>query len=139
VRADALFAKFLQTQRDQRLLIATRDDLAAVYAKNAIEMNGQQSDCIIVSQGLDPIIDGGASEKKEIDPNAADDARPCRHPRSARPRFRRRVMGQHDFHCCANGRNTGSGMDEHCAQHPPGAAMGRDDLYLSIAAAAPRA
>jgi hypothetical protein len=69
VRADALFAKFLQTQRDQRLLIATRDDLAAVYAKNAIEMNRRQSDCIIVSQGLDPIIDGGASEKKEIDPN----------------------------------------------------------------------
>ncbi len=69
MRADALFAKFLQTQRDQRLLIATRDDLAAVYAKNAIEMNRRQSDCIIVSQGLDPIIDGGASEKKEIDPN----------------------------------------------------------------------
>jgi hypothetical protein len=56
VRADALFANFLQTQRDQRLLIATRDDLAAVYAKNAIEMNRRQSDCIIVSQGLDPII-----------------------------------------------------------------------------------
>ena len=69
MRADALFAKFLQTQRDQRLLIATRDDLAAVYAKNAIEMNRRQSDCIIVSQGLDPIMDGGASEKKEIDPN----------------------------------------------------------------------
>ena len=64
-----LLAKFLQTQRDQRLLIATRDDLAAVYAKNAIEMNRRQIDCIIVSQGLDPIMDGGASEKKEIDPN----------------------------------------------------------------------
>ena len=63
MRADALLAKFLQTQRDQRLLIATRDDLAAVYAKNAIEMNRRQSDCIIVSQGLDPIIHGGASEK----------------------------------------------------------------------------
>ena len=51
MRADALLAKFLQTQRDQRLLIATRDDLAAVYAKNAIEMNRRQSDCIFVSQG----------------------------------------------------------------------------------------
>jgi ABC-type sugar transport system substrate-binding protein len=69
VRADALLAKFLQTQRGQRLLIATLDDLAAVYAKNAIEMNRRQSDCIIVSQGLDLNIHGGASEKKEIDPN----------------------------------------------------------------------
>ena len=69
VRADALLAKFLQTERGQRLLIATLDDLAAVYAKNAIEMNRRQSDCIIVSQGLDPNIHGGASEKKEIDPH----------------------------------------------------------------------
>jgi ABC-type sugar transport system substrate-binding protein len=69
VRADALMTKFLQTQQGQRLLIATLDDLAAVYAKNAIEMNRRQSDCIIVSQGLDPNIHGGASEKKEIDPN----------------------------------------------------------------------
>ena len=59
----------MQTQRGERLLIATLDDLAAVYAKNAIEMNRRQSDCIIVSQGLDPNIHGGASEKKEIDPN----------------------------------------------------------------------
>jgi len=32
-------------------------------------MNRRQSDCIIVSQGLDPNIHGGASEKKEIVPN----------------------------------------------------------------------
>ena len=69
VRADALLTKFLQTQRGRRLLIATLDDLAAVYAKNAVEMNRRQSDCIIVSQGLDSNIHGGASEKKEIDPN----------------------------------------------------------------------
>jgi ribose transport system substrate-binding protein len=69
VRADALLAKFLQAERGQRMLIATLDDLAAVYAKNAIEMNRRQSDCVIVSQGLDPNIHGGASEKKEIDPN----------------------------------------------------------------------
>jgi heme-degrading monooxygenase HmoA len=68
VRADALMTKFLRTERG-RLLIATLDDLAAVYAKNAIEMNRRQSDCIIVSQGLDHNIHGGASEKKEIDPN----------------------------------------------------------------------
>ena len=69
VRADALLAKFLQTQRGQHILIATLDDLAAVYAKNAIEMNRRQSDCVIVSQGLDRNIHGSASEKKEIDPN----------------------------------------------------------------------
>ena len=69
VRADALMTKFLLTQRGQRLVIATLDDLAAVYAKNAIEMNRRQSDCVIVSQGLDRNIHGGASEKKEIDPN----------------------------------------------------------------------
>jgi ribose transport system substrate-binding protein len=69
VRADALFAKFLQTQRGRRMLIATLDDLSAVYAKNAIEMNRRQSDCVIVSQGLDRNIHGSASEKKEIDPN----------------------------------------------------------------------
>ena len=68
VRADALLTKFLRTEKG-RLLIATLDDLAAVYAKNAIEMNRRQSDCIIVSQGLDQNIHGGASEKKELDPN----------------------------------------------------------------------
>ena len=69
MRADALLTKFLLTQRGQRLLIATLDDLAAVYAKNAVEMNRRQSDCIIVSQGLDHNIHGGVSEKKELDPN----------------------------------------------------------------------
>jgi ribose transport system substrate-binding protein len=69
VRADALLAKYQQTQRGHRLLIATLDDLAAVYAKNAIEMNRRQSDCVIVSQGLDHNIHGSVSEKKEIDPH----------------------------------------------------------------------
>jgi ABC-type sugar transport system substrate-binding protein len=69
VRADALLTKFLLTQPGRRLLIATLDDLAAVYATRAIEMNRRQSDCVIVSQGLDPNIHGGVSEKKELDPN----------------------------------------------------------------------
>jgi hypothetical protein len=68
VRADALLTKFLRTQHG-RLLIATLDDLSAVHARNAIEMNRRQSDCIIVSLGLDRNIHGGASEKKELDPN----------------------------------------------------------------------
>src|SRR6516225_2323731 len=69
VRSDALLTKFLLTQPGQRLLIATLDDLAAVYAARAIEMNRRQSDCVIVSQGLDLNIHGGTSEKKELDPN----------------------------------------------------------------------
>src|SRR6516164_7017441 len=69
VRADSLLTKFLLTEPDQRLLIATLDDLAAVYAARAIEMNRRQGDCVIVSQGLDPNIHGGVSEKKELDPN----------------------------------------------------------------------
>jgi ribose transport system substrate-binding protein len=69
MRADALLTRFLQAETDQRLLIAALDDLAAVYAKNAIELHRRQSDCIIVSQGLDHNIHGGASEKKELDPN----------------------------------------------------------------------
>jgi len=68
-RADALITKFLRTQPGQRLLIATLDDLSAIYAKNAIELNRRQSDCVIVSQGLDHNIHGGVSEKKELDPN----------------------------------------------------------------------
>ena len=56
-------------QPGRRLLIAALDDLAALYAKNAIEMQRRQSDCIIVSQGLDRNIHGGASEKKELDPS----------------------------------------------------------------------
>jgi len=62
-------ARHSPLERGQHVLIATLDDLAAVYAKNAVEMNRRQSDCIIVSQGLDRNIHGSASEKKEIDPN----------------------------------------------------------------------
>jgi ribose transport system substrate-binding protein len=68
VRADELLTKILRTESG-KLLVATLDDLAAIYAKNAIETNRRQSDCIIVSQGLDPNIHGGMTEKKEIDPN----------------------------------------------------------------------
>jgi ribose transport system substrate-binding protein len=68
VRADALLTKFLLNESG-KLLIATLDDLAAIYAKNAVEMNRRQGDCVIVSQGLDHNIHGGISEKKELDPS----------------------------------------------------------------------
>jgi ribose transport system substrate-binding protein len=69
VRADALLTKMLLIEPNRKLLIATLDDLSAIYARNAVELNRRQSDCVIVSQGLDPHIHGGVSEKKEIDPN----------------------------------------------------------------------
>ncbi len=69
VRADALLTRFLLSEPGRRLLIATLDDLSAVHAKNAIELNRRQSTCVIVSQGVDHNIHGGASEKKELDPN----------------------------------------------------------------------
>jgi len=68
VRADALLTKLLLTESG-KLLIATLDDVAAIYAKNAVEMNRRQGDCVIVSQGLDHNIHGGVSEKKELDPS----------------------------------------------------------------------
>ena len=71
VRADALLTKFLQTQRGQRLLIATLDDLAAVYAKNAIEMNRRQSDCVIVSQGLDRTSTAAPTRRRRSTPTTA--------------------------------------------------------------------
>jgi ribose transport system substrate-binding protein len=69
MRAGALLTKFLLTERGRRVLIATLDDLSAIYARNAIALNGRQSDCIIVSQGCDRNIHGGMSEKKELDPS----------------------------------------------------------------------
>ena len=68
VRADALLTKFLLAQRGRRMLVATLDDLAAIYARNAIALNGRQSECIVVSQGCDHNIHGGINEKKELDP-----------------------------------------------------------------------
>jgi len=51
------------------VLIATLDDPTALAAKGAIERTARMGDCIIVSQGLDHSVHGGANDKKEIDPN----------------------------------------------------------------------
>ena len=67
-RAGALLTKFLLSERGRRVLIAALDDLSAIYARNAIALNGRQSDCIIVSQGCDRNIHGGINDKKELDP-----------------------------------------------------------------------
>ena len=68
VRAGSLLAKFLATQTRRKILVAALDDASALAAKSAVETAGRMSDCVIVSQGADRSIHGGASEKKEIDP-----------------------------------------------------------------------
>jgi ribose transport system substrate-binding protein len=68
VRAGGVLSKFLTAQTRRKVLVATLDDASALAAKSAIESAGRISDCVIVSQGADRSIHGGASEKKEIDP-----------------------------------------------------------------------
>lgn len=68
VRAGGVLAKFLTAQTKRKVLVATLDDASALAAKSAVETAGRISDCVIVSQGADRSIHGGASEKKEIDP-----------------------------------------------------------------------
>jgi ribose transport system substrate-binding protein len=69
VRLEGLLGKFLVSQTRRKVLIATLDDPTALAAKGAIERTGRIGDCIIVSQGLDRSVHGGANDKKEIDPN----------------------------------------------------------------------
>jgi ribose transport system substrate-binding protein len=68
VRAGGVLSKFLAAQTKRKVLVATLDDASALAAKSAVEAAGRNSDCVIVSQGADRSIHGGASEKKEIDP-----------------------------------------------------------------------
>jgi ribose transport system substrate-binding protein len=68
VRAGGVLSKFLTAQTRRKILVATLDDASALAAKSAVEAAGRISDCVIVSQGADRSIHGGASEKKEIDP-----------------------------------------------------------------------
>jgi len=69
VRVDGLLSKFLASQPRAKVLLATLDDPTALVAKGAIERTARMGDCIIVSQGLDHSVHGGANDKKEIDPN----------------------------------------------------------------------
>jgi ribose transport system substrate-binding protein len=52
-----------------RFLIAAMDDGTALSAKSALEALGRTADAAIVGIGCDRSVHGGASEKKEIDPN----------------------------------------------------------------------
>ena len=67
-RAEALIAKFLTAQPGRKVLIAALDDPTALAAKAGMELTRRLNDAVIISQGLDRSVHGGASEKKEIDP-----------------------------------------------------------------------
>lgn len=68
LRAEGVLVKYLAAQPRRRVLIASLDDPTALSARIGVEVAGRLHDCVIVSQGLDRSIHGGASEKKEIDP-----------------------------------------------------------------------
>jgi ribose transport system substrate-binding protein len=67
-RGDGLLAKFLMQQPRRKVLVAALDDPTALSARAAVEAAVRVNDCVIVGQGLDRSVHGGASEKKEIDP-----------------------------------------------------------------------
>jgi ribose transport system substrate-binding protein len=67
-RGEGLLTKFLVQHPRRKVLVATLDDLTTLSARVAVEIAVRINDCVIVSQGLDRSVHGGASEKKEIDP-----------------------------------------------------------------------
>jgi ribose transport system substrate-binding protein len=69
VRVEGLLGKFLRARTGRKVLVAALDDATALAAKTAIEAAGRVGDCIIVSHGVDRSVHGGASDKKELDPN----------------------------------------------------------------------
>ncbi len=64
-----LLGKAAASSPNTRLLIAALDDTTALSAKSALEAIGRTADAAIVGLGCDRSVHGGASEKKEIDPN----------------------------------------------------------------------
>jgi ribose transport system substrate-binding protein len=67
-RGDDLLTKYMRQQPRNKMLVATLDDSTALWARTAVEVAVRINDCVIVSQGLDRSVHGGAHEKKEIDP-----------------------------------------------------------------------
>ncbi len=69
VRVEGLLGKFLAAQARKKVLVATLDDPTGLGARSSVELAGRLTDCVIVSQGCDRSVHGGANDKKEIDPN----------------------------------------------------------------------
>ena len=67
--AQAQLRRFLAKESGAMALVATLDDTTALAAKLAAETAGRVPDTVIVSQGCDRSIHGGANANKAIDPN----------------------------------------------------------------------
>lgn len=68
-QVQVLLGKFLAAHPGAKTLIAALDDATALAAKSAVESAGRLPDAAIVSHGADRSIHGGASDRKELDPN----------------------------------------------------------------------
>ncbi|MEA2839387.1 MAG: ribose transport system substrate-binding protein [Methylobacteriaceae bacterium] len=69
LRIEGVLSKFLAAQSKRKVLVGALDDASALAAKTAIELARRLGDCIIVSQGVDRSIHGGAGDRKELDPS----------------------------------------------------------------------
>jgi ribose transport system substrate-binding protein len=69
LEAQAQLRRFFAKESGAQVLIATLDDATALAAKLAAETAGRVPDTVIVSQGCDPSVHGGASSNKVIHPN----------------------------------------------------------------------
>ena len=67
--AQAQLRRFFAKESGAQALIATLDDATALAAKLAAETAGRVPDTVIVSQGCDTSVHGGASSNKVIHPN----------------------------------------------------------------------
>jgi ribose transport system substrate-binding protein len=69
LRIEGLLNKFLIAESKSKVLIGALDDASALAARTAIELRRRLGDCVIVSQGVDRTIHGGANDHKELDPS----------------------------------------------------------------------
>ncbi len=69
LRIEGVLSKFLAAQPRRKVLVGALDDASALAAKTAIELARRLGDCVIVSQGVDRSVHGGASDRKELDPS----------------------------------------------------------------------
>jgi ribose transport system substrate-binding protein len=69
LRIEGVLRKFVLAESKRKILVGALDDASALAAKTAIELARRLGDCIIVSQGVDRTIHGGAGDRKELDPS----------------------------------------------------------------------
>ncbi len=65
----SLLGKAAASHANTKILVAAMDDATALSAKAALDSLGRAADAAIVGLGCDRSVHGGASEKREIDPN----------------------------------------------------------------------